>query len=336
MTRPITIVGGGLAGLGLALALRQRGIPVTLHEKRRYPFHRVCGEFLSGVSNTLLSRLQIEDCFAGAAPIRSMRWFVRDRLVLDRDLPRPAWGISRYTLDERLSIRAIEAGADLRTGSTFRGGDREGLVRASGKRLDRQSDWLGLSAHFENVANGSLEMHCGPDGYLGMSPIENGRMNVTGLFRKQPGVMGRSHELISSYLRVIRCEQLAARLEAARFVPGSFAAIAGFDFGFQRSDGFCLGDRSLLIPPFAGNGMSMAIEAAAQAAPLLTEYAKGSINWSKARDNFKRTQNDCFGPRMRTAARLHPFLFSPTGLRLLGTLAANGILPTERLFKSLR
>jgi len=43
--RPITIVGGGLAGLMLGNGLRQQGIPVTVWEAGHYPRHRVCGLF---------------------------------------------------------------------------------------------------------------------------------------------------------------------------------------------------------------------------------------------------------------------------------------------------
>ena len=47
--QPIEIVGGGLAGLSLGLALRQQDIPVTLFEAGSYPRHRVCGEFITGL-----------------------------------------------------------------------------------------------------------------------------------------------------------------------------------------------------------------------------------------------------------------------------------------------
>ena len=64
--KPITIAGGGLAGLAAGIALRQRGVPVELHEAASYPRHRVCGEFISGLSETTVETLGLgavlEDC----------------------------------------------------------------------------------------------------------------------------------------------------------------------------------------------------------------------------------------------------------------------------------
>ena len=41
------IVGGGLAGLTLAIQLADAGYAVVLFEKEKYPFHKVFGEYIS-------------------------------------------------------------------------------------------------------------------------------------------------------------------------------------------------------------------------------------------------------------------------------------------------
>ncbi len=51
------IVGGGLAGLCLAIQLADRGISVVLFEKNRFPFHKVCGEYISMESWPFLESL---------------------------------------------------------------------------------------------------------------------------------------------------------------------------------------------------------------------------------------------------------------------------------------
>ena len=67
--KPITIIGGGLAGLTLGIGLRQQGIPVTVWEAGRYPRHRACGEFISGRGPDVLVRLGLVDSFRRAGSV---------------------------------------------------------------------------------------------------------------------------------------------------------------------------------------------------------------------------------------------------------------------------
>ncbi|HZG25248.1 MAG TPA: FAD-dependent oxidoreductase, partial [Chitinophagaceae bacterium] len=43
----VAIVGGGLAGLSLSIQMAKQGYSTILFEKEQYPFHRVCGEYIS-------------------------------------------------------------------------------------------------------------------------------------------------------------------------------------------------------------------------------------------------------------------------------------------------
>ena len=43
----VAIVGGGLAGLSLSILLARKGYRICLFEKESYPFHKVCGEYIS-------------------------------------------------------------------------------------------------------------------------------------------------------------------------------------------------------------------------------------------------------------------------------------------------
>ena len=47
LTYDLAIVGGGLAGLSLSIQMAKAGYRVILFEKEQYPFHRVCGEYIS-------------------------------------------------------------------------------------------------------------------------------------------------------------------------------------------------------------------------------------------------------------------------------------------------
>jgi hypothetical protein len=57
--------------------LRQREVPVTIHEAGHYPRHRVCGEFISGRGQATLARLGLRELInqAGAVSARTAAFF---------------------------------------------------------------------------------------------------------------------------------------------------------------------------------------------------------------------------------------------------------------------
>src|SRR5258706_7140926 len=70
MTRAETvIVGGGPAGSATACGLAALGRDVVLIERTAKPHHKVCGEFLSVETQTLLQRLGVDLSGLGAVPI---------------------------------------------------------------------------------------------------------------------------------------------------------------------------------------------------------------------------------------------------------------------------
>ena len=73
---PITIIGGGLAGLTNTILPERAGLDVTLVEKKEYPFHRVCGEYVSNEALPLLYRRGIDPFASGTSHINqySNRW----------------------------------------------------------------------------------------------------------------------------------------------------------------------------------------------------------------------------------------------------------------------
>src|SRR5213593_644250 len=99
--RPITIIGGGLAGLTLGIGLRQRGIHVTIWEAGHYPRHRVCGEFISGRGLEVLAQLGLLESFvrAGAVGAHTAAFFSSKTSSHSRPLPTPALCLSRFSMD---------------------------------------------------------------------------------------------------------------------------------------------------------------------------------------------------------------------------------------------
>ncbi len=117
--KPVTILGGGLAGLSLGIALRTRGVPVVIHESTRYPRHRVCGEFISGIEDSDLDQLGILGDLADARILMTTSWRNREGNEICRfNLPDAARGISRHRLDLRLAKRFEACGGELVIGRT--------------------------------------------------------------------------------------------------------------------------------------------------------------------------------------------------------------------------
>jgi len=190
--KPITIVGGGLAGLSLGIGLRQRAVPVTVWEAGHYPRHRVCGEFISGKGQGTLDRLGLGELLAqaGAIPARTTAFFSPRAGSPVRELSEPAVSISRYTLDALLAEQFRQRGGELREDERWRGTEiSEGVVRASGRRAQPVVNgwrWFGLKAHARKVELAAdLEMHLSPSGYLGMCRLKDGEVNICGLFRRR-------------------------------------------------------------------------------------------------------------------------------------------------------
>src|SRR5271156_4645524 len=110
------IVGGGLAGGGLAVALAEAGRSVVLLEREIGPHDKVCGEFLSREAILYLGALGVDPLVLGACRIHSVRLSAGAGVATVK-LPFPALSLSRRTLDDALLRRAAVAGADIRLGA---------------------------------------------------------------------------------------------------------------------------------------------------------------------------------------------------------------------------
>lgn len=337
LKRKITIAGGGLAGLSLAIALRSRGVAVSVIEAGHYPRHRVCGEFISGVTEETLRALGIADLFDEARRHVALAWHDRGRLFLTDRLPVPALGISRFVLDERLCERFAALGGELRTGTRARSEPADGFIWAAGRR-PRPGRWIGLKAHVRIATNADLEMHSGSNGYAGLAGVEEGWTNVCGLFLLDREIPAKGAELLPAYLEAGGNTRLAAAIRAAEWRDGSFSSVAGFELGPQPAVPglLCLGDAESMIPPFTGNGMSMAFQAAERALDPLASWSEGRESWRKTRAVIQNRLRKGFRRRLITAALLHRALLH-SGIRsAVGSLAESGMLPFRSLLPLVR
>lgn len=315
---PLTIIGGGLAGLTLGIGLRQRDVPVTVWEAGRYPRHRVCGEFISGRGQGTLARLGLHAMVikAGAIPTGTVAFFSTRTTSAIRELSEPALSISRFVLDDLLAKEFRRLGGELRENERWRGTTfSDGAVRATGRRVQPVVNgwrWFGLKVHARNVPlTADLEMHLSPSGYLGMSRLVNGEVNICGLFRRPAA--GEDASL--SWREILRGPEGShrhERLRNAEFDENSFCSVAGLSLKARRASAYeecCVGDAITMTPPVTGNGMSMAFESAEMAVEPLTAYSEGQISWAEARQTIARHCDVAFARRLAWAGRLQTLLF---------------------------
>jgi len=340
-TSEITIVGGGIAGLSLGIGLRKQGVPVTLIEAGKYPRHRVCGEFISGVENSTLESLGVADMLADAEQCGSTTWYDCGGPIYSTDLPTPALGISRYRLDQRMAERFVETGGCLQEGERFRElqSPPEGTVLATGRPRNAESQWIGLKAHLVGFPmEADLEMHLGEGGYLGISRIENGRVNACGLFKLRSGLDVSRETALTSYLAAAGLDSLLERIADAEFDPASHIAVSAFELGRQREKGTALrvGDRHSIIGPFTGNGMSLAFQSSEAALPFVRSFSLGETSWAEAVSGSEQVLGVLSRKRLAFSKAFHPFLTRATGQRLMKALAGRDLLPFGLLLRMLR
>ena len=338
MTYDAIIIGGGLAGCSAAIQLARRGVGVLLLEQRRYPAHKLCGEFLSTEVMAAFHRLGVlgDVEAAGAHPIYRTLVTASDGASFQGTLPGTALGLSRFALDRLLAEHATAAGADVRDGTTVReveGGLEEGFaVRTSegafaarvvlgayGKRglLDRKlgrpffgepSPFVAFKAHYEGLdLPGTIELHAFPGGYCGLSQVEGGRVNACWIAHERvlrtsggrpEGMIGGAMSENAALARRFRQMERVSPLLAVSQV--SFASKAPFD-----GDVCMVGDTAGMIAPLCGDGMAMALYGAELAAPLAAGYLRGDLAAAAFRRHYARRWKRAFGARLRLGRVLH-------------------------------
>jgi len=354
--RTVHIIGGGLAGLGLGLGLRRAGAPVVVHEAGTYPRHRVCGEFISGLSGAEAAALGLEDLLAAAPRHRETAWFRGGREILRAAVPEPAIAISRHELDAAMARRLVELGGQLRCGErvaapgtrgSAAGAGADGWVAAHGRRRRVDGRWLGLKAHFSGLPlTAPLEMHLGRGGYAGLTSLGGGLVNVCALLPAGPVRAADKSSQLPDRLHAIGLGALASRVRAARGDGASVTGVTHFELGWQRSGGggeppappgpLVLGDGAAIIPPFTGHGMAMALQSAVTAMPFLLAWSRAETSWELARAGATAALHRRFAPRLRWACALHPLILDRSGQAAMAGLARVRMLPFAWLFCRVR
>jgi flavin-dependent dehydrogenase len=352
----VAIIGGGLAGLASAIVLARANHSVILFEKEKYPFHKVCGEYISLESWNFLEQLGL--------PLKKLQLPQIDTLLLtapngkslSTKLPLGGFGISRYALDTMLAQIAKEHGVHLLEEARVDDVKKKGLFQieitsknigqkkiyakvccaAFGKKANLDIKWkrsflqsqdkrldnyIGIKYHIHiDWPDNLIGLHNFKNGYCGISKVENGRYCLCYLTKAESlrNCNSDIHQLEQEVL--YQNPFLKDIISKAQIIQPFPVTISQINFNPKtkvEDHILMLGDAAGMITPLCGNGMSIALHTAKIASVLIDSYLKDRISRGQLESAYAKQWNKNFAGRLQTGRILQRFFGSKTLSNLL-------------------
>ncbi len=337
------IIGGGLAGLTLSISLAKQGYLVILFEKETYPFHKVCGEYISLESWDYLETEMGVPLQEMHLPIIKKLWVTAPNgKSLHADLDLGGFGISRYTLDNTLKNIAENAGVTILqnckaediqfTGNIFTIKTTQGIYQSKvccgswGKRSnidvkwkrpftsktsDRLNNFVGIKYHVKtDFPIDMIALHNFKDGYCGISKIEGDKYCVCYLTKasniKKAGSIENAESAILSENPYLK--NLFGKMEKLYQAPVTISQISFSKKKPIEKNIIMIGDAAGMITPLCGNGMSMAMHGAKIAAMQIVAYLQNKISRQQLEENYTKEWKHNFQKRV-TIGKTIQYLF---------------------------
>lgn len=352
----IAIIGGGLAGLALSILAARAGYKTILFEKEKYPFHRVCGEYISLESWNFLEDVGVPLSDMNLPQIKRLLVSAPNGNYIKQDLPLGGFGISRYRIDHELALLAKAEGVELREETRVSNVSFDGkkfrLVNnfntststhcfgAFGKRSNLDIKWkrafalrrpnklnnfIAVKYHvYYDIPSDIICLHNFNDGYCGISHVEDNQCCLCYLTTAKN--LQENGNSIANVEKLILAKNPFLRkiFDKAVFVYTEPVVISQVSFETKsliEKHILMVGDSAGMITPLCGNGMSMALHGAKLAFNCLGACLQRKIDRQQMEDTYTNQWNSYFATRLRTGRMIqgffgHPFLSN----LLIGTL----------------
>jgi flavin-dependent dehydrogenase len=328
------IIGGGLAGLTLAIQAANAGYRVLLFEKETYPFHKVCGEYISQESRKFLESCGIPLDDWGLPCINTLSISDTYGNGYSFQLPLGGFGVSRFKLDNVLYEKAVKKGVTVITdckvndilfvedhfliqtkGATYITKLAAGCF---GKRSNIDIKWareftkskpgklnnyIGVKYHIRyNHPSDTIVLHNFKDGYCGMSRVEDGISCLCYLTTAENlRLSGNSIPVMEE--TILAKNPLLKKIfnEAGHLYPGPIT-ISQVSFQYKKqieNHVIMLGDAAGMITPLCGNGMSMAMHSAKIAFENIQLFLSRKISRAELEKQYTKQWQAHFAMRTR-------------------------------------
>ena len=341
------IIGGGLAGLCLAIQLRQLNHSVVIFEKNEYPFHKVCGEYISMESWDFIASLGVPLSQMNLPIINQLGVSSEKGYMLEAPLSLGGFGISRYTLDHALSEIAISLGVKVFTNckvfdtsndkngnelKTSKGVFSSKIVCGSygrftpsfiAKSIPESTNYIGVKYHIKSKMDANrIELHNFKDGYCGISKIEDDKFCLCYLTTAK-NLQDSDNDIKKMEEKILKKNPFMRKFyEESEFLFEKPITISKVTFKKKstfKHGAILLGDAAGSIAPLCGNGMSMAMRASKLLAFLLDDYFNGRKSFEILNQQYQHLWNINFATRISAGYHLQKVFGKniPTHLSLL-------------------
>lgn len=333
ITFDVAIIGGGLAGLALSIQCGKAGLKTILFEKETYPFHRVCGEYISLESRDFLESLGL--------PLAQMQLPVINRLLvtapngntIEQPLDLGGIGISRHLIDYELYKLAKAAGVLVVEGvkvddiqyenNSFAIHSSAGILHAAiaagcyGKRSnidvkwkrkfitgknERLNNYIGVKYHIKtDWPDDLIALHNFKDGYCGISKIEGDKCCLCYLTTAQ-NLKENGNAIAVLEKKVLQANPHLKNIfnSGDKLFPEP-VTIAQISFAAKKQvedHVLMIGDAAGMITPLCGNGMSMALHGSQIAFKAIENFLGDKINRLEMEKQYSREWKIKFSKRL--------------------------------------
>lgn len=323
----VIIIGGGLSGL-IAANLLASIAEVVVIEKKKYPFHRVCGEYISCETVPFLTSAGLFPSEFNPPFITKFQLTSVNGKAAQLPLDLGGFGISRYSFDDFLYRKAIEKGvtfllnteadqisfnenqfhvravenelkADIVVGSF---GKRSRLDVAMKRAfIQKRSPYAGVKYHIRtDLPSDLISLHNFKNGYCGVSQVEDQKFTLCYLTHRNNL---KKHGNIKSMEEAVMYKNpfLKSLFHNAEFLYEKPEVINEISFATKQpveNHVLMAGDAAGMIAPLCGNGMALAIHSAKILSELLMRFFKGEISREQLEHRYSQNWNTLFARRL--------------------------------------